>query len=333
LVAGVLLGGGRVRVFSFVFTSLSSQGALMKDADLRQIANSSLQPASWRRRVLRLLTLAGVCYVGVLLVLLSLENVLLYHPIRASDDWLAPIDGTVQDVTLRSADGTAIHAWWCPTENWDPAQGAMLFCHGNAGNLSHRREAVRDWQAQLEQAVLIFDYPGYGRSEGQPSEASCYAAADCAYDWLVGTMQLPPERLLVYGESLGGGVAVELASRRPHRALILEKTFTSVPDVAQKVFPWLPVRWLMRNRFDNLQKVGRCRQPIFFAHGTADSLVPFSQGQRLFDAANEPKRFFRLEGADHNSPLTFGCLKAIRAFVDEMDLQRPQVVQTSQSRN
>jgi fermentation-respiration switch protein FrsA (DUF1100 family) len=272
----------------------------------------------WWRRGLRLVFLAGVCYLGVLIVLLALENSMLYHPIRADQDWMAPPDGKVQDVFFRTPDGTALHAWWCPTESWEPEFGALLFCHGNAGNLSHRGEIIRDWQSHLGQAVFIFDYPGYGRSAGSPTEASCYAAAEAAYDWLLATQHLPPERLVIYGESLGGGVAVELASRRPHRALILEKTFTSVPDVAQTLFPWLPVRWLMRNRFENLQKIGRCRQPVFVAHGTADGLIPFSQGRRLFEAANEPKRFFRLEGGDHNTPLSSACLAAIREFVDAM---------------
>jgi fermentation-respiration switch protein FrsA (DUF1100 family) len=292
----------------------------MGHADGTRTPDPAATVPPWWRRALRLVCLAAVCYLGVLLVLLALENSLLYHPVRADEDWIVQPEGKAQDVFLRAADGTALHAWWCPTRSWEPAHGALLFCHGNAGNLSHRGEGIQDWKAYLGQAVLIFDYPGYGRSAGRPSEAGCYAAAEAAYDWLLNTQKVPPGQILLYGESLGGGVAVELASRRPHRALILEKTFTSVPDVAQKQFPLFPVRWLVRNRFENLQKIGRCRQPVFIVHGTADRLVPFSQGRRLFEAANEPKRFFRLEGADHNTPLDTVCLAAIREFLEATDV-------------
>ena len=111
------------------------------------------------------------------------------------------------------------------------------------------------------------------------------------------------ERIMLFGGSLGGAMAVELATRQPHRALILVSTFTSVPDMAQLTVPWLPSRWLVRHRFDNLAKIGQCQGPVFIAHGTADRLVPFSQGERLFAAAKEPKCFFPMEGYDHhNSP-------------------------------
>src|SRR5262249_23071033 len=152
---------------------------------------------------------------------------------------------------LISQDGTRLHAWWCPRAG---GLGTLLYCHGNAGNLSHRREAVRSWQEHLNQQVLIFDYPGYGRSAGSPNEEGCYRAADAAYHWLMRTQHVRPEDLLIYGGSLGGGVAVDLASRRPHRALVLVSSFTSLPDMAQTLYPWLPARWLVRTRFDSAAK-------------------------------------------------------------------------------
>ncbi|HXG11943.1 MAG TPA: alpha/beta hydrolase [Gemmataceae bacterium] len=252
------------------------------------------------RRLLRLAFLAACCYLGVILVLLFLENWLLFRPTRASEDWIPPPNERFTDVELISADGTRLHAWWCPPEGWEPVHGATLYCHGNAGNLSHRGESILRWQRPpLRQAVLIFDYPGYGKSEGKPTEAGCYAAADAAYDWLVREKQVPPERLLLYGGSLGGAVATDLAVRRPHRALVLVSAFTSIPEMAQEVYPWLPARWLVRNQFDNLAKIGQCTQPVFIAHGTADSLVPFAHAERLFAAANEPKHLFRMEGYEH----------------------------------
>jgi fermentation-respiration switch protein FrsA (DUF1100 family) len=251
-----------------------------------------------------------------MLLLLALENFLVYHPTKANEDWQPRPNDRVRDVELLTPDGTAIHAWWCPSEG---ATGAVLYCHGNAGNLSHRGGAVVGLQKVLGESVLIFDYPGYGRSGGQPSEAGCYAAAEAAYDWLVREQHLRPESILLYGGSLGGAVAVDLASRHPCRALILVKTFSSAPDVAKGMYPWLPVRWLMRNRFDSLAKIGKCRQPVFIASGTADRLVPFEQGRRLFEAANEPKVFFPLEGADHNDPVPASLFLTFRQFLARVE--------------
>jgi fermentation-respiration switch protein FrsA (DUF1100 family) len=260
----------------------------------------------------------------VLLVLLCLENRLLFHPLRATEYWLPPPNARVQDIELHTADGTRIHAWWCPVKDWQPAQGAMLYCHGNAGNLSCRSDAVARWLQELGIPVLIFDYPGYGRSEGSPTEAGCYASADAAYAWLTRTMKVPSESVLIFGASLGGGVAVDLASRQPHRALILVKTFTSIPDAAQGVYPWLPVRWLVRNRFDNYEKIAKCRRPIFIAHGTADRLVPLAHGERLFEAASQPKRFVAMAGLDHNDGLSAEFFSALRSFLDETSPGKPR---------
>lgn len=283
---------------------------------MTQTAKAVSRATTGRRLVRRWLGLAAGCYLGVLLVMLLLENYLLYHPVSAEQNWEVPPLSNFQDVTLKSGDGTRIHAWWCPTRDWTTDQGALLYCHGNAGNLSHRADAIRALQNRVGQAVLIFDYPGYGKSEGKPSEAGCYAAGEAALDWLIDNQKIPPERILLYGKSLGGGVAVDLASRRPCRALFLVKTFTSLPDVAQTIFPWLPVRWVMRNRFDNRAKIERCGQPFFVLHGDADELVPLQQGREIFAAAGEPKAFHLFPGADHNTPLDPACFAAMRSFLD-----------------
>jgi len=277
---------------------------------------------TWRRTGRRLAVVVTGCYLGVVLVLLALENSLVYHPVRADRDWYPPPNARVQDVALTSADGTAIHAWWCPTQDWDRGRGAVLYCHGNAGNLSYWGESVDLWQKELDASVLIFDYPGYGRSGGRPGEAGCYAAADAAYSWLTQTRHIDPDLVLICGESLGSGVAVDLASRRPHRALVLISAFTSIPDVAQGIYPWLPARWLMRNRFDSLAKIARCRGPVFVAHGTADALVPFAQGRRLFEAANEPKHFFCMDGCDHDHRRDTDLRQELRLFLARAEAGR-----------
>jgi fermentation-respiration switch protein FrsA (DUF1100 family) len=276
---------------------------------------------------------AALGYLGAILVLAALEKRLLFHPHSPGEGWDPPPDGRTQDVRLSSADGNTLHAWWCPTENWEPSQGALLYCHGNAGNLSYRRYAIRDLQRHCRLAVLIVDYPGYGRSTGSPSEAGCYAAADAAYAWLTDETKVPAARVVLFGESLGGGVAVDLASRRPHRALVLWNGFTSVPDVAQDVFPWLPVRYLVRNRFDSLRKIGACRRPVFMSHGTADSIIPFRFGERLFQAANEPKQFYAIRGGDHNDPLNPTCLDALREFLNSAAPLPPPAPVAEQPKN
>lgn len=270
-------------------------------------------PLSWRQRAWRIVRSGLVIYLGVLLVLLLLENVLVYHPLAAETHWKPPANQGFEDVRLTAADGTPIHALWCPKPGADKA---MLYCHGNAGNLSHRSGIIKDFQQLFGVSVLIFDYPGYGLSGGKPSEGGCYVAADAAYDWLA--QRVPPQNIILFGKSLGGGVAVDLASRRPHHSLVLMKTFSSLPDVGQSQFPWLPARWLMRNRFDNLDKIGRCTRPIFMAHGDCDNLVPLQLGQRLFEAAPEPKTFFLVEGCDHNAAVSPGCLSALADFLRQV---------------
>lgn len=255
----------------------------------------------------------------------ALENRFIFFPIPAQLDWEPPpSDLDIQDVELSRSGGGQVHAWWMTPPRWEPSQGALLYCHGNAGNLSHRGEGLRRWRDLMNLAVLIFDYPGYGHSSGVPTESSCYAVADAAYDWLTGVQQVPSERLLLYGGSLGGAVATDVAVRRPHRGLVLVSTFTSVADMAKRRFPWLPVRWLLRTRFDTLAKITACRSPIFIAHGTADRIVPYEQGERLFAAADEPKQFFSMPGYDHNHTPPLDFYRSLREF-----LERAESVSTS----
>jgi uncharacterized protein len=279
-------------------------------------ANPTPKTRTWRQRLVRWFLVGLTGYLGTIVVLMLLENWLLYQP-TGPDDWLSAPNGVIEDVELTSAAGDKIHGWWYPREG---ATGAILYFHGNAGNLSWRGTSMCLMVQELNQPVLIVDYPGYGKSSGRPTEAGCYAAADAAYDWLTNTQEIAGENILIYGASLGGGVAVDLASRRPHRALILVKTFTSAPDVGQSIYPFLPVRWVMRNQFNSLSKLNQCNQPIFIAHGDADRLIPFKQGQRLFEAASGTKQFMRLPGAGHNDPLPPEFFTVLNQFLTESAL-------------
>jgi pimeloyl-ACP methyl ester carboxylesterase len=271
-----------------------------------------------KHRCVRVLLRLLYTYVVFVALLLCLENWLLFRGATASDSWAPPPKWcVVEDVALTSADGTPLHAWWLTGPGWRPENGALLFVHGNGGNLSHRAESVRFWVTEQHVAVLLIDYPGYGKSGGRATEAGCYAAADAGYDWLTDEQKVAPQRLLLYGGSLGGAVAVDLASRRPHRALILVSTFTTFPDIAQDLYPFFPARWLVRNKFDSLAKIRRVTGPVFVTHSDADTLIPFEMGQRLFAAANEPKQFVTMHGESHHDCGNAAAFAACAEFLEK----------------
>jgi fermentation-respiration switch protein FrsA (DUF1100 family) len=248
-----------------------------------------------------------------------IERRLVFRPATQAASWVeAPPGLRARDVWLSLPQGVVAHGWWCEPEGWLPGQGAVLYSHGNAGNLSGRAESVRRWLTLMRQAVLIYDYPGYGRSSGKPSEPGCNAAGEAGLDWISRDRGVSMERIVLYGGSLGGGIAVELATRRPYRALVLVSAFTSVPDMAGREYPWLPVRRFIRNRFDNLARIGRCPGRVFIAHGTADSYVPFSMGEQLYAATREPKRFFPMVGHEHHHSPGPEFYTELQRFLDEV---------------
>ncbi len=268
------------------------------------------------RRLWRVVRFFALVYLGIIVALMLLENWLIFRPTTAKADWFPSGSLQVEDVYLPLPDGTRIHAWWCPHPD---AKGAVLYCHGNAGNLSYRWDLIKDWHEQFGESVLIFDYPGFGHSEGSPNEASCVAAAEAAFAWLTETKGIPAGRIILYGKSLGGGVAVELATRHPHRALVLAKTFTSMPDMAQSLYPWLPARWLVRTQFNSLEKIGRCAAPVFVTHGDCDGLIPCWMGQHLHEAATAPKFFLPLPGHDHNGTLPAKFYSTLKRFLADVE--------------
>ncbi len=266
----------------------------------------------WRRRAACLLLAVPGVYVGVALVLMAFENSLVYHPTPAALSWEPPPRSDVRDIWLDPAEGERIHGWWLPAPD---SPGALLYLHGNAGNLSHRGPTVVRLRDTLGLSVLIIDYPGFGKSTGTPTEAGCYRAADAAYDWLTNERKIDPRQIVLFGKSLGGGVATYLASRKEHRALALVKTYTSLPDVGSTIYPWLPVRLLMRNRFDSLSRIAACHRPVIVAHGTTDELIPFALGQRLYEAANEPKEFLAMPNHGHNDEFPASFYTGLREFL------------------
>ena len=240
----------------------------------------------------------------------SVENRLLYHPAEFVETDALPTDAT--DVSLKTTSETQIHAHWHLTAN---SRGAILYCPGNAGNLQSRAKAVRELGDALGRSVLIFDYPGFGKSQGEPNEAGCYEAASAAYEWLIREAKIAPDRIVLYGESLGGAVAVDLASKKPHGALVLVRAFTSAPEVADYQFPLFPGNWVMTNRFDSLAKIPLCKSPVFIAQADKDRLVPMRHGEQLLNACVAPAQLCVLKNLGHNDPLPADFHVALRDFI------------------
>jgi fermentation-respiration switch protein FrsA (DUF1100 family) len=249
----------------------------------------------------------------VLGVMMFFENSLIYFPVVYPEgDW-NPRGLPVEDAWFQAADGIRVHGWYLPKQN---ARAAVLFCHGNGGNLTHRVDTLAMLHRRVGVSVLIFDYRGYGRSEGHPDEAGVLADARAARAWLADRENIRPADVVLMGESLGGAVAVDLAARDGARALVLESTFSSLPDVAAYHYTWLPVRWAMRTQFDSVAKIGNYHGPLLQAHGDADTIVPLRFGRRLFEAAAEPKQFLLLPGHDHNDSMPPQFYDALAALLN-----------------
>jgi fermentation-respiration switch protein FrsA (DUF1100 family) len=270
-------------------------------------------PTLWRRcQAARWLAAGGLVF---LLLPMLFEESLIFFPSRYPDGNWEPRELAFEDAWFMTADGTPLHGWYAPVAR---PRAHVLFAHGNAGHLADRADLLRFLQRDLRVAVLAFDYRGYGRSQGRPSEAGILLDACAARDWLAKRAQLPADGIVLMGESIGGAVMVDVAAADGARGLILENTFTSLPDVAAYHFPWLPMRMLLRTRLDSAAKIGRYRGPLLECHGTADTIVPFALGQRLYEAAHEPKQLVAIPGGDHNDARRGEWLRAVDEFFDRL---------------
>jgi len=235
-------------------------------------------------------------------LLLLFETRFIYFPSRAHEATPAGLGLPSEEVLFTAEDGVRLHGWFLPVRG---ARWTVLLSHGNAGNISHRLDRTLFLQTRLGASVLLYDYRGYGRSEGSPDEPGTYRDARAAYRYLVERRRVPPERLVLFGESLGSAVSLDLALAHPAAALILEAPFTSVPAMARTTI-FFPLAPFVRTRYDNLEKVGRLQMPLLVLQGDHDEVVPFAQGRRLFEAAPGPKRFFAIPGAGHNDAFLVG---------------------------
>ena len=265
--------------------------------------------------------------VGISVVLLTgmamwFGDRFIFFPSRANEAWDRNRRMTgAEEVTFRAADGAQLVSWALRATS---ARATVLFFHGNAGNLSHRTDILRTL-AGLDADVLIVGYHGYGKSQGKPSEASLYLDADAAYAYLTEQRGVPPSRLVVFGESLGGGPAIDLASRQPCAGLIVQSAFTSIRDMASHTVPFFPTGWLLQSKFDNLAKIPHIGVPKLFFATRTDEVVPYRQTRQLFDAASAPKTWVECDSCGHNDLFwkqQREWVAAVRQFLDEVAPQR-----------
>jgi fermentation-respiration switch protein FrsA (DUF1100 family) len=249
------------------------------------------------------LLLAGILGTGMFL---GLEKYVIYVPERAIDMTPQSEGMAYEDVWFPASDGLRLHGWLIPAPD---ARLTLLWFHGNAGNIGHRVDNIKYLHRLLRLNVFIFDYRGYGQSAGTHSDLSeeaTYRDAEGALAYLRGRRDLAHTRLVYFGRSLGASIAVEAARHHPPAGLILETPFTSIKDMARVALPFLPLGSLLRTKYDSLSKIREIRVPLLILHGDRDDVVPYEQGRRLFDAANEPKTFYRIRGARHNDTYIVG---------------------------
>lgn len=261
----------------------------------------------------------AIGYAVLAVALFFYQPNLLYFPnmpTRQIQATPAVIGLDFEPVTLTTADDEQLDAWFIPAY---PARGTLLFFHGNAGNNSHRLDSLRIFH-ELGLSVLILDYRGYGQSTGKPTEKGTYRDADAAWQYLVEQRGISPERIILFGRSLGASIAADLATRQPAAGVILESAFTSVPDIAAQLYPWLPVRWLSRYRYNTRKKLADIHSPVLIVHSRNDEIIPYANGERLFEAANEPKLFLELRGGHNDGFMVSGdsYIRGLEVFINEV---------------
>lgn len=267
--------------------------------------------------VLNRLIIVAVAIFMAMALLRFFENRFIFFPPRFPEGFppARVLPSGLEEIWITTEDGVRLNAWFLA----NPARPTvLLWFHGNATNIGQQLDELETY-SHLGTNILAVDYRGYGKSEGSPDEAGVYRDAEAAYRYLVDQRRFAPASIIVYGHSLGGAVAVDLATRRECGGLIVESSFTNTGEMARRMFHVPFIERLPRSRFDSLAKIARVRAPILVIHGTRDQVVPFSMGQRLYAAAHEPKSFLSVEGGEHDSIFTSGGEKyweRLQAFVN-----------------
>ena len=259
--------------------------------------------------MLKFIFVVVASYSLLIAVVYFLQDRMLYLPnVPGQTLTMTPIDAGMdyQDVSIESADGVTLHGWFIVGRS----SQVLLFFHGNAGNISHRLDSIRQFR-NLGLSVLIIDYRGYGQSGGRTTERGIYHDADAAWRYLTEDRGISAGDIVIFGRSLGASVASRLAARQQPLALIVESSFTSVPDIAQELYPWLPARWLSRLSHATRDYVRDVRCPVLVVHSRDDEIIPLHHGEAIFASAHEPKTLLALRGT-HNDAF----LRDERAYIE-----------------
>jgi fermentation-respiration switch protein FrsA (DUF1100 family) len=270
-----------------------------------------------RYLLISIIVIAVVALPAGFYMLRRFESSATFHPERAAAGGLWRVPLGAEEVWFKTSDGLKLYGWLFHPQG-RPASASVIYFHGNGGNLSYCDWVGRELAARGFD-VLIFDYRGYGRSEGEPvGERELYMDADAAYDFVTKERGAHAGRVVLYGQSLGTAAAIDVASRRECGALVIESGLSSAADMAGAIMPWLPrfVRALTKNKLDSVSKMPRVGCPVLVVHGERDELIPAEQGRRLFDAARGPKRFQLIERAGHNDLSNVGGGKYIDSLAD-----------------
>jgi len=292
---------------------------------LVQVPHAIGDEMKFRASLIAISLMAGCAHMEPFSPLAPLERSLIFHPTEYPDHVPEILNMNVEDAWINTQDGI-LHGLY--VHHPDPA-GVALFCHGNAGTVAHRLESLGVLNQRHRLSVLVFDYQGFGKSSGKPSQTGILADARAARKWLASKAAVPESEIILMGRSLGGAVAVDLAARDGAKGLILASTFTSLPDVASHHFAWLPARFLMTHRLNSLEKIKDYHGPLLCSHGDEDEVIPFELGQKLFEAAPGPKHFVTIPGGTHNSEMTKEYRIEFERFINKLGPPQSAIENTS----
>jgi len=252
-----------------------------------------------------LISIAAVLFItywGLGVILYFMQPKFLYSPVREIPYTPGELGLDFESVAFKSADGMQLNGWYIPADN---SQLTVLFCHGNGGNMMHRLDSINLFY-NLGLNCFIFDYRGYGSSEGEPSEEGTYLDVAAAYKWLTEKKRISPDNVILFGRSLGGSIAAHLATKVKAKALIIESTFTSYVDIGRKFYPYMPVRWFARFSYRTIDYIKQVNCPVMIIHSRNDEVVPFEFGLELYETANEPKELVEIFGSHNDGFLVSG---------------------------
>lgn len=293
---------------------ISANFSLMSNAE------KPVRQKNWRRIIMRIFIVIVILYVLLIAVLVLFENSLVYPDPGMRGDW-QPADVDFEEVVFQSADGTQICAWFLPAPDSVETPETVLLCHGNGENVALSTAHMGDKLRHLLGAnVLVFDYRGYGKSGGSSHEAGILLDAEAAMKWLNQRTATRPDDVIVAAHSIGGGPACHVASKLGAKALVLQRTFSSLTDTARSIFWFIPVDLMMSNRYPSAEKIKTCDRPLFQSHGDRDYLVPIKSGRKLFDSSPATnKKFYVNRNGGHWDRLPDEYWNQLKDFVDALD--------------